>query len=69
MISRVWRCFTWGRKKLSEEPEIKPSNMLAELKRLNQPTEACAHGVLNLTDTVLPAYFPPQFESRAIECD
>jgi hypothetical protein len=37
----------------------------------------CGNGVFNLTDTVLPAYFPPQrkgsiseqFESRAIECD
>jgi hypothetical protein len=40
----------------------------------------CGNGVFNLTDTALPAYFPPQrkailasiseqFESRAIEWD
>jgi hypothetical protein len=64
---------------MREEPEIKLSNKLAELKRLNQPpTKRVGNGVFNLTDAVLPAYFPPQrrvilgsiseqFESRAIE--
>jgi hypothetical protein len=37
MISRFWRCFILERQKMREEPEIKLSNKLAELKRLNQP--------------------------------
>ena len=46
---------------MREEPEIKLSNKLAELKRLNQPQRSVwGNGVFNLTDAVLPAYFPPQ---------
>ena len=49
---------------MREEPEIKLNNKSSDLKRLNQPpTERVGNGVFNLTDAVLPAYFPPAKES------
>jgi hypothetical protein len=61
MISRFWRCFILGRQKMREGLEIKLIISLHNSSGLISPQRSvCGNGVFNSTDTVLPAYFPPQ---------